>query len=90
MKFFLELEVDIDFDYLPERHGKYDGPPEFCYPSEPEELDIYSVRIAGTEVPLDKNWLHDQIIDQVRDEYAALKEDAILSKYEYKQEDAYA
>jgi len=32
--------LDIEYTYKPGRRGRYDGPPEMCYPAEPPEIDI--------------------------------------------------
>ena len=45
---FGELRFEVTYDYSPFRPGRYSGPPEKCYPDEPEELEIESIRILET------------------------------------------
>ena len=45
MKVHLKLEVDVDFDYTPGDPGQFSGPPEHCWPAEPEEVHIYSASL---------------------------------------------
>lgn len=96
MKFHIEMEVDIDFDYTPETRGRFSGPPEDCYPTEPENLDVHGVVLTGKffRVPadvtdkVDLRQIEDAIIDEVRDMWSSLREDALVTKYEWKQEEA--
>jgi hypothetical protein len=43
---FEEYTFEIEFNYTPFRPGRYSGPPEDCYPDEPEELEITSIKIT--------------------------------------------
>lgn len=40
-----EFPAEVAFNYTPAIDGRYSGPPEDCYPSEPEEFDIQSLKI---------------------------------------------
>ena len=42
---YLELEVEVEYEYSPFVAGRLSGPPEDCYPDEPEELTISAVYI---------------------------------------------
>ena len=42
---FDEYTFIIEYDYTPPQRGRYSGPPEDCYPDEPEELEITSVKL---------------------------------------------
>lgn len=50
-----ECPVSVAYTYRPARAGKVSGPPEDCYPPEPEDLDILflTVRFPGTLAPID-------------------------------------
>ena len=55
---FLTIEVDgvpmrAELNYWPFRPGKISGPPEECYPDEDEEIEILSLRVGGSESPVD-------------------------------------
>jgi len=36
-------KMDINYTFIPGTAGLCDGPPEACYPEEPDELDILEV-----------------------------------------------
>jgi hypothetical protein len=40
---FGSIDFTIEYEYSPFRPGRYSGPPEDCYPDEPEELEIESL-----------------------------------------------
>ena len=42
---FGELNFTIEYTYSPFTPGQYSGPPDRCYPDEPEELDISSIKV---------------------------------------------
>ena len=42
---FEEYTLLIECDYSPLRRGRFSGPPEDCYPDEPEELEITSITL---------------------------------------------
>lgn len=43
-----EIVIDVEFTYHPGTPGRYSGPPEYCYPAEPGEIEIVSARVRGT------------------------------------------
>jgi len=46
-----EEEVVCEFDFSPGDPGRTYGPPEKCYPPEPDELDITEVQnLAGDDI----------------------------------------
>lgn len=55
----LELDCTVYYDYRPGRPAKILGPPEDCYPEDPEELEITKIvfrtnglewEVSGTEL----------------------------------------
>jgi hypothetical protein len=85
------LWVECDFDYHPGRPGFIGGPPERCYPDEPPELEIQSVKIVGSrelcgkgEDSIDRFLSPDEIIDisplLQNPEFRATLEYTLLSK----------
>lgn len=61
----IEITVEIEFDYNPGDPGKLYGPPEDCYPPEPEEASVYAVRHNGI------------LLSMSDDDLEALEDDAI-------------
>jgi len=61
-------------DYYPGDPGRVSGPPEKCYPPEPDELDILTLTHNGHDVHfmLDSETVLEQIHDLV---YATLEQD---------------
>lgn len=50
------VEVDVDFHWSPGTPGYVSGPPEDCYPPEPDEVEINDVTILSvTEIDEDGN-----------------------------------
>lgn len=50
------VEVDVDFHWSPGDPGRLSGPPEDCYPPEPDEVEINDVTILKvTEIDEDGN-----------------------------------
>lgn len=45
---FGELRFEVTYTHSPFRPGKYSGPPEHCYPDEPEELEIESIFVINS------------------------------------------
>jgi hypothetical protein len=45
-----EYDAQIEYAYTPARRGRYSGAPEDCYPDEPEELEVISVAVGGSDM----------------------------------------
>ncbi len=43
-----EGELEVDLAYTPGSPGRYGGPPERCYPDEPDEVEVLSARDLGS------------------------------------------
>ena len=48
-----EIDLEVEYLYSPSVPGRYSGPPEDCYPDEPSEVEVISVKcdcviISGT------------------------------------------
>ncbi|WVH05530.1 hypothetical protein KKJFFJLC_00047 [Vibrio phage vB_VpaS_PGB] len=56
------------FNYTPEIKGVYDSMPEHCYPTEPEEFELISLK---TEDGDDCDWMlgivGDEIVEQLKE-----------------------
>lgn len=46
------IDLEVEYVYHPELPGKLSGPPETCYPAEPEEVEIYQIKPFGTQITL--------------------------------------
>lgn len=42
-----ENDLTVFYNYTPAQAGRYSGPPEDCYPDEPEEIEIVDVSADG-------------------------------------------
>ena len=49
-KIYLEIGIDIEYEYTPAEKGKYNGLPENCYPGEPEIIDLVSVYFGDSDI----------------------------------------
>lgn len=47
---YLGARLEVEADYEPYRPGCLTGPPEACYPSEPELVDIERVTAGGVDI----------------------------------------
>jgi len=81
----------VSFDYYPGDPGRTYGPPENCYPPEPDEIEILSVKINDEEVELTEDELEkleDRIYNDAGDLYAQVlesdKEDSVAAYYGYR------
>ena len=54
--------------YYPGSPGRYSGPPEDCYPAEPDELEIESVTVGGVDIIA---LVSDAFLDRCDDELRA-------------------
>lgn len=72
------LDLIVTLNYYPANPGKIYGPPENCYPPEPAEVDILSVRLKGEKKTNTKlsDWLRDELMetDECYDELCLLAE----------------
>lgn len=50
MKTTLELDVEVEYTYIPEIHAYTSGPPENCHPGSPEEAEITRVTLGGINI----------------------------------------
>lgn len=74
---FGEVEFVMTYEYSPFRPGRYSGPPEDCYPDEPEELEIESIEHLSSILPdgdltpiLEDNFielLEDRLLDAIHE-----------------------
>ena len=66
---YIEFPVTVEYDYTPEDIGRVSGPPEYCYPPEPEQFEITKLLINGQESNIE---LTDAQYESIKDE--ALRE----------------
>ena len=78
VKVYLEIELDVEAEYYPAKPEKISGPPEDCYPAEPEEINYYikpKTQYESWELLVEAVALNDETIrDQIRDHFIAEKE----------------
>ena len=43
-----EIDLEVEYLYSPRVPGRYSGPPEDCYPDEPSEVEVISVKYDFT------------------------------------------
>ena len=65
-----EVEVDVEFNWSPGDPGRVWGPPEHCYPPEPPELEILSIKRSDTLAPVVDELDCIQVYDRVWDDIA--------------------
>lgn len=46
----IELDVTVDYTYTPATAAYLSGPPENCYPEDPEEAEITSVMLGDIDI----------------------------------------
>ena len=76
-----DSEVRVEYDYSTGQRGRYTGPPEFCYPDEPEEVVILSVLVNGIWV--DAGEFGEEVVDRWENEII----DMMAAKRESEQEE---
>ena len=66
------IELDVEFTYIPGKAAVIHAPVEQCHPAEDDEIDIQSVTCNGKEVETDDIyvmasfgiiWVNDDILD---------------------------
>lgn len=71
----VEFLAEVDYSYYPGSPGKVDGPPEDCYPPEPEELDInYVILVVAENQRVDATKLLEN------EEFTATLDEAIMEE----------
>lgn len=45
-----ELELDVEYTFQRGTPGRLSGPPEHCYPPEPDEIEIVKVTFRGIDI----------------------------------------
>ena len=86
----VDHDLVVQFYYTPGRPGKVSGPPEYCYPEEPEEITIEgifddegnSLEHLVPESSFEK--LEQKILDHVHSEMETAKEEAAIARAEDK------
>lgn len=68
-----EVEAELKFEYAPEMPGVYTALPENCFPTEPEEFDLLSLKTEDGDncdwmIPYIAEDLIEQIKESVDDE----------------------
>jgi hypothetical protein len=67
-----EYDCVVKYLYTPRQAGRYNGPPESCYPDEPESLEVCEVLLGETNLtvllskPLEQD---SSFMDACRDNY---------------------
>jgi len=87
-----DFDVLVEYSYTPAQRGRYSGPPEDCYPDEPEEIEIEAITwIDGTPFPHELAELdREALLDEIREWEQVCKkqndEDAAYAAYEARRE----
>lgn len=73
----LGVEMLASGTYYPGSPGRYSGPPEDCYPAEPDEVEIEALTVAGTVdiIALVSDTVMKRCADAMRDHIANRDED---------------
>ena len=53
---YCDVPVVVEYSYSPGAPGRLWGPPEDCYPEEPPEIDILSVKVDGDLLDADNGF----------------------------------
>ena len=92
---FGELRFEVTYDYSPFRPGRYSGPPEDCYPDEPEEFYIATITILGLPVidptlsvveslsPDFLEYIEDALLDEIHEDFNDCRHDDYLPGEDY-------
>jgi hypothetical protein len=90
-----DAAVQVEFVFYRGSPGRYSGPPEDCYESEPDDVSIQRVQINGVWTDacdiilpsvLDK-WA-DQLIDLANENLQAARDEYEIQRYEFMREQA--
>ena len=86
------LPCDIEFDYTPGQRGRFSGPPEDCYPDEPEEISVTKVTYGPYDFTklIDEDLVGDMLVELARDAAQEALDDARAAYYESRREEEYA
>ena len=76
-----DSEVRVEYYYSAGQRGRYTGPPELCYPDEPEEVVILSALVNGIWV--DAGEFGEEVVDRWEAEIC----DMMAAKREAEQEE---
>lgn len=89
---FGEVEFVMTYEYTPFRPGRFSGPPEDCYPDEPEELEIESIENTSSILPdgnlmniLEDDFielLKDRLLDAIHDDFGDIDPSDICVDYD--------
>ena len=89
---FGEVEFVMTYEYTPFRPGRFSGPPEDCYPDEPEELEIESIENISSILPdgnlmniLEDDFielLKDRLLDAIHDDFVDIDPSDICVDYD--------
>ena len=89
---FGEVEFVMTYEYTPFRPGRISGPPEDCYPDEPEELEIESIEHISSILPdgnlmniLEDDFiehLEDRLLDAIHDDFVDVEPSDICVDYD--------
>ncbi len=89
---FGEVEFVMTYEYTPFRPGRFSGPPEDCYPDEPEELEIESIEHISPILPdgnlmniLEDDFielLKDRLLDAIHDDFVDIEPSDICVDYD--------
>lgn len=89
---FGEVEFVMTYEYTPFRPGRFSGPPEDCYPDEPEELEIESIENTSSILPdgnlmniLEDDFielLKDRLLDAIHDDFVDIDPSDICVDYD--------
>lgn len=57
-----EIDLEVFGTFIPGSPGRLSGPPEFCYPAEPDDFEVETVTHEGSDIlPL----MSDEVVETV-------------------------